>query len=217
MRIKAFLVSIIVFINMSYAQQSDKSKQLLDEVNELMTNYKNISINFKYNLDNKNEDIHQTTKGSITIMGELYNVSYLGGIRIYDGLKYYTILPEDQEINISTDEGEEESLIKPSKFFSFYKTGFTYAWGTNSNVKGKKIQNIVLTPKDSNSEIVSIILAIEMKDKEIYSMIENGRNGTVTTLIINRFKTNVPKISTDLFKVDLASYKKQGYIINEVQ
>jgi len=217
MKFKLFLISITCVINLSYAQQASKAKQLLDDVNELINSYNNMHITFKYNLDNKAENIHQTTKGTIIIMGELYNVNYLGGTRVYDGSKYYTILPEDEEINISTDEGEEESLIKLSKFFSFYKTGFNYAWGTNPNVKGRKIQNIVLTPKNSNSEIVSIVLAIDLKDKEIYSMIENGKNGTITTLSINKFRKNIPKITKEDFKVNLATYKKQGYTINEAQ
>lgn len=217
MKYKIFLISIICFINLSYAQQSNKAKKLLDDINELMSSYQNMHITFKYNLDNKAEKIHQTTKGTITIMGELYNVNYLGGTRIYDGSKYYTIIPDDEEINISTNESDEESLIKPSKFFSFYKTGFNLAWGPNLNVKGRKIQNIILTPKNSKSEIGSIVLAIDTKDKEVYSMIENGKNGTITTLSINKFRKNIPKVSKEDFKVNLASYKKQGYTINEAQ
>ncbi len=217
MKLKVFLISIICFINLSSAQQTNKAKKLLDDINELMNSYQNMHITFKYNLDNKAEKIHQTTKGTITIMGELYNVNYLGGTRIYDGSKYYTIIPDDEEINISTDESDEESLIKPSKFFSFYKTGFNLAWGTNSKVKGREIQNIILTPKNTKSEIVSIVLAIDTKDKEIYSMIENGKNGTITTLSINKFRKNIPKVSKEDFKVNLASYKKQGYTINEAQ
>jgi len=217
MKIKILLLSLVFFVNYSQAQDSVKAKKLLDEVNQKITNYKNVYITFKYNLDNIAEKIHQTTKGNITIMGELYNVSYLGGIKIFDGKKFYTILPEDEEINISTEDGDEESLIKPSKFFSFYKTGYKLSMGKLISLKGKKLQNVILTPFDTDLEINSIVLGIKIKDKEIYRMVENGKNGTITTLIINKFRKNLPKISLDLFKVNLEKYKAQGYIINEAE
>jgi|FLOH01.1.fsa_nt_gi outer membrane lipoprotein-sorting protein len=218
MKNKLVVLTLLCFVSLGFSQKTNKSKDLLDEVNEKITNYKNMYITFKYSLDNKAENIHQATRGNITVMGDLYNVSYLGGTKVFDGEKIYTILPEDEEINISNEESdEEESLIKPSKFFSFYKTGFTYSWGTLINMKGKKIQNIILTPTDGESEINSIVLAINMKDKEIYRMIENGKNGTLTTLTINKFKKNLPDISKSLFKVDLAKYKGDGYTINEAQ
>jgi len=203
MKIKILLLSLILFVNFSQAQQSVKAKKLLDEVNQKITNYKNMYITFKYNLDNIAEKIHQTTKGNITIMGDLYSVSYLGGIKIFDGKKFYTILPEDEEINISTEDGDEGSLIKPSKFFSFYKTGYKLSMGKQISLKGKKIQNVILTPFDKDSDVNSIVLGIKIKDKEIYRMVENGKNGTITTLIINKFRKNLPKISLDLFKVNL--------------
>jgi len=217
MKFKILLLSLVLFVNYSQAQKSVKAKQLLDEVNQKITSYKNMYITFKYNLDNIAEKIHQTTRGNITIMGELYNVSYLGGIKIFDGKKFYTILPEDQEINISTEDGDEESIIKPSIFFSFYKTGYTFSMGNLISIKGKKIQNVILTPLDTGSDVNTVVLGIKIKDKEIYRMVENGKNGTITTLIINKFKKNLSKISLDLFKVDLEKYKKEGYIINDAQ
>jgi len=218
MKFKIVLISFLSVLNIGFSQQANKSKKLLDEVNQKITSYKNMYITFKYSLDNRAENIHQTTRGNITIMGEMYNVSYLGGTKVYDGEKIYTILPEDEEVNISTeDSDEEETLIKPSKFFSFYKTGFTYSWGKLISMKGKSIQNIILTPTNPDSEVNTIVLGINIKAKEIYRMVENGKNGTITTLTINKFKKNLPKISKKLFKVDLAKYKKDGYTINEAQ
>ena len=218
MKNKLLLIGFLSILNLSFGQQAQKAKKYLDEVNQKITSYKSMYITFKYSLDNKAENIHQTTRGNITIMGEMYNVSYLGGTKVYDGEKIYTIIPEDEEINISTNESdEEESLIKPSKFFSFYKTGFTFSWGKLISIKGKKIQNIILTPTNPDSEINNIVLGINAKYKEIYRMVENGKNGTITTLLINKFRKNLSKITKDLFKVDLAKYKKDGYTINEAQ
>ena len=219
MKIKLLIFGLLCLANLSFSQQADRSKKLLDEVNQKITSYKNMYITFKYSLDNRAENIHQTTRGNITVMGDLYSVSYLDATKVFDGEKIYTILPEDEEINIATKESEEEdgTLIKPSNFFSFYKTGYIYSWGKLISMKGKKIQNIILTPTDNDSEVNTIVLGINMKDKEIYRMVENGKNGTITTLTINRFKKNLPKISKNLFKVDLAKYRAAGYIINEAQ
>ena len=219
MKFKILIFILIGCVSLGSSQQSDKSKKLLDAVNQQITNYKSMYITFKYSLDNNAENIHQTTRGNITIMGDLYSVSYLGINKVYDGEKFYTILPEDEEINISTEdsEEEEESLIKPSKFFSFYKKGFIYSWGKLITVNGKKIQNIILTPTDIDSEVNNVVLGINVKENEIYRMVENGKNGTITTLTINKFKKNLPKVDKNLFKVDIAKYKEKGYYINEPQ
>ncbi|MCF6213565.1 MAG: outer membrane lipoprotein carrier protein LolA [Flavobacteriaceae bacterium] len=218
MKVKLFVIGLLCIANLGFSQQSDRAKKLLDEVNQKITSYKSMYITFKYSLDNNAENIHQTTRGNITVMGDLYNVSYLGGTKIFDGEKIYTILPEDEEINISDQESEEEeSLIRPSKFFSFYKIGYTYSWVKLITMKGKKIQNIVLTPTDDDSEVNTIVLGINTKVKEIYRMVENGKNGTLTTLTINKFRKNLPKISKRLLKVNLAKYKAEGYTINEAQ
>jgi len=147
--------------------------------------------------------------------GDLYNVNFLGVNQLFDGKKVYTIISEDEEVNISDVDSEDSSTLTPSKFFSFYKNGFTYSWDVLQNMNGRKIQYVKLIPIDSNSEIRTVLLGVDVKTNHIYRLIETGNNSTITTLTITKFKTNQP-LSSTLFSFDETKYKKEGYLINRL-
>jgi len=210
---KLFVLAIVLLSFSTYAQEAEKAKSLLNEVNAKVKSYKNISIDFKYVLKNTSENINQETRGDVVIEGEKYLLNILGVTRIYDGKTLYTINPEDEEVTISKNNTEDENTITPSKMLSFYKKGFTYAMDIIQNVNGRKIQYVKLTPIDSNTEIKHVLLGIDAQTKHIYNLIESGKNGTQTTLTVNSFKTNEP-ISKTLFTFDASKYK--DYYINKL-
>ncbi|MEO6347469.1 MAG: outer membrane lipoprotein carrier protein LolA, partial [Aquaticitalea sp.] len=211
---KYILITFILLISFSnQAQDAEKAKALLNEVSQKVKSYDNISIDFKYVLKNTNENINQETRGDVVIEGEKYLLNILGVTRIFDGKTLYTINPEDEEVTISKDNTDDEGSITPSKMLSFYKNGYTYKMDIIQNVNGRKIQYINLNPIDANSEIKHVLLGIDAQTKNIYNLIETGKNGTTTTLTVNSFKTNEP-ISKTLFTFDKNKYK--GYYINKL-
>lgn len=197
----------------SFAQNDAKAEALLTEVSSKIKAYKNISLDFKYELNNSSENINQETRGDVVIDGEKYKLNILGITRIFDGKTLYTISPEDEEVTISSDNTEDESTITPSKMLSFYEDGYTYKMDIIQNVKGRKIQFVKLNPIDTNSEIKYILLGIDATTKHIYNLIEIGLNGTKTILTVNSFKTNEP-ISKTLFTFDKSKYS--DYFINKI-
>ena len=205
--IAAFLLTTIAV----QAQSSDKAKALLDEVYSKVMGYDNIEVNFKFALHNSEADVDQETRGDVTLEGEKYLFNYLGSQQLYDGSKVYTIVPENEEVTIE-DKTEGENTITPSKMLTFYKTGHNYEWDILQNVQGRKIQFVKLIPIDTNSEIASILLGIDVETKHIYKLIETGKNGTVTTITVNSFKTDQP-LSKTLFTFDENKYKEEGYYI----
>ena len=194
-----------------YSQNTNDAKGLLKEVSQKVKGYTNISIDFKYVLENTAENVRQETRGDVVMEGDKYVLNILGITRIYDGKKIYNISPEDEEVTISSVDIDDEDSITPSKMLSFYEDGYTYAMDIIQNVKGRKIQYVKLTPIDSNSEIKSILLGIDAQTKHIYNLIQMGKNGTKTTLTVNSFKTDEP-ISKTLFNFDASKYKE--YYIN---
>ncbi len=197
--------------NAGMAQNSDKAKNLLDEVYNKVMSYDNIFVDFKYQLHNSEANIDQETRGDVTMQGDKYLFNYLGSQQLFDGSKVYTVVPENEEITIE-DKSEEENTITPSKMLTFYKQGHNYSWDILQNENGRKIQFVKLVPIDTNSEIKSILLGIDVETKHIYKLIETGKNGTVTTITVNSFKTDQP-LSESLFTFDEARYKDEGYYI----
>ncbi len=211
---KRLLVILILILNgTSFAQNSGEAKTLLNEVSEKVKEYDNIWIEFKYVLDNSEENIKQETRGDVVLDGDKYVLNILGTTRMYDGTTLYNISPEDEEVTISKEDFNDEDTITPSKMLSFYEEGFTYNMDIVQNIKGRKIQYVKLTPINSDSEITYILLGIDAQTKHIYNLIEIGNNGTRTTLTVNSFKTN-EQLSKSLFTFDESKYK--DYYINKL-
>jgi len=207
---------VIVFITLgfsAFAQNDAKAEALLNDVSAKIKNYKNISLDFKYELNNASEGIKQETRGDVVIEDEKYKLNILGITRIFDGKTLYTISPEDEEVTISSDNTNDESTITPSKMLSFYEDGYSYKMDIIQTIKGRKIQYIKLNSIDTDSEIKHVLLGIDSTTKHIYNLIEVGKNGTKTTLTVNSFKSNQP-ISKTLFTFDKSKYS--DYFINKI-
>ena len=196
------------------AQSGDSEAQLLlNEVSAKVKSYRNLTLEFKYVLENTEENIRQETKGKVTIQGDKYVLNILGVTRIYDGESLFTISAEDEEVTISSNNTSDENTITPSELLNFYEDGYTYKLDIIQNVKGKKIQYVRLNPINSESEIKYVLLGIDNKTKHIHNLIEIGNNDTKTTLTINSFKTNQP-ISVMFFQFDIDKYST--YYINRL-
>lgn len=212
----ALFLTITFLSSIAFSQNSKEAKKLLDEVAQKVEAYENMYIEFNHKFDNSDADIHQETRGNVTLKGDLYHLNYMGTEQIFDGKKVYLIIHEDEEVIIQQpSKDNNDDTLTPSKMFSFYKNGYTYQMGDLKTIKGVKIQFIKLTPIDSNSEIISVLVGIDIKTKHIFNVIETGENQTVTTLEVRTFKTNQP-ISKKLFIFDTAKYRDQKkYIISE--
>lgn len=197
----------------SWAQQDKKAKDLLDEVTAKVKSYNNITIEFKYTLNNPKENVNQESKGTVIMQGNLYHLDFMGVTKFYDGKRTYTINPEDEEITIAKTDEKDENSITPSKMLTFFNSGYRYSMDIEQNVKGRKIQYIKLVPTNPKDARKEILLGIDIQTKHIYNLIEVGKNGTRTTLTVNSFKTNQP-ISKNQFTFDEAKYK--GYYINRI-
>ncbi|WP_304505293.1 outer membrane lipoprotein carrier protein LolA [Aquimarina sp. RZ0] len=207
---KIVFVIVTLFITNIYGQDA---KQLLNEVSSKVKSYDNIVISFKYTLNNPAENISQETRGDVTLDGDKYVLNIMGTKQMYDGKKLHVIVPEDEEINISTISDEDEDNVTPAKMLTFYEKGYTYTMDIVQNVQGRKIQFIKLIPIDSKSELKEILLGIDKQTKHIYKMILMQNNDTNITITVNNFKTNQP-LSKTLFVFDESKY--ENYYINRL-
>jgi len=210
---RILLIFTVLVQTFMFAQNEAAAKNLLDEVSENIQKYDHIYIKFDYSLVNKEAGVEQNNHGDLTIRGEKYNVNFFGTIQIFDGDKTYTIIPENEEVNIS-DATDDEETLTPQKFYTFYKKGYTYSMADKKQIKGKEIQFVKLIPIDSNSDIAEVKIGIDLKNKNIYTIIEKGKNDTLTILTVKKFKTD-QKIKDDLFKFDRKKYEDLGYMIND--
>ena len=201
-----FLVSLPL-----QGQSPEVAKKLLDDVSETIASFENLSFDFSYVLENRQENIRQETTGSAAIKGDQYKISFLGNEQLFDGEKTYTIIPENEEITISSPDDDSGFGINPSELLVFYKTGYAYQWDIKQNVKGRLIQFIKLIPNEENREVKYLLLGIDMRTNVIYRLIEIGNSETRTTLTLKNLRTNIP-LNSGFFTFDDSKYP--DYYIN---
>ena len=206
-------ITLFLLVTLNLQAQDKKAKDLLDQVTAKVKSYNNIVIDFKYALNNSKENINQESKGNVTMKGDMYVLNLMGVTKIFDGKKIYTINPEDEEVSISKLNEKDDSAITPSKMLTFYNTGYKYTWDINQNVKGRQIQYVKLVPNSAKDQRKEILLGIDIQTKNIYNLIEIGKNGTKTTLTVNSFKINQP-LSKNQFTFEASKYPK--YYINKL-
>ncbi len=203
-----FLISFTV-----NAQDSQRAKNLLDQVSAKIKSYENIVIDFKYSMSNPKENLNQESKGNVALKGEKYVLNFMGITRIFDGKKIYNIVPEDEEISISSYDSEKKDDLTPSKMLTFFNSGYRYSWDILQNIKGRKIQYIKLTPINSKDKTKEVLIGIDEKTKHIYNLIQIEKDGSKTTFTINSFKTNQP-LSKNHFTFTESKYP--NYYINRL-
>jgi len=210
---KQFLITAILLFSLSIQAQDKKAKDLLDQVTSLVKSYDNIVIDFKYSLNNAKENINQDSKGNVIMKGNQFVLNFMGVTKIFDGRKSYTIVPEDEEVTISTVNEKDNSAITPSKMLTFFNSGYKFSMDILQDIKGRKIQYIKLVPTNNKDQRKEILLGIDIQTKHIYNLIEMGKKGTKTTLTVNSFKTNQP-LSKNQFT--FAQSKYPNYYINKL-
>ena len=208
-----FQIAALLLISFSTQAQDKKAKDLLNQVTAIVKSYDNIVIDFKYSLHNSKENINQDSKGNVTMKGNQYVLNFMGVTKIFDGKKSYTIVPEDEEVTISSVNENDENAITPSKMLTFFNSGYKCTMDILQDVKGRKIQYIKLIPLNTKDQRKEILLGIDVQTKHIYNLIETGKKGTKTTLTVNSFKTNQP-LSKNQFTFVASKYA--NYYINKL-
>lgn len=197
----------------SQERKSGNAKILLEEVSEKVKSYENIVIQFEYIVMEQSTGMEQKTRGDVSLKGEKYRLNLMGITRIFDGEKIYTIIPEDEEVNISTYIEDDDEGMSPSDILTFYQEGYNFQWDITQNVHGRKIQYVKLTPTGSKNEVDWILMGIDNRTKHIYKLINKLQDGRQITIKINSFKTNQP-LSETLFAFDEKKY--EDYYINRM-
>jgi len=204
-KITLLFIIIILSNNIIISQNSEEAVKLLNKVSENIKSYDNIYINYTYTLFNLEEDINQINKGSFVTEDDKWKFVMLDVTRIFDGDKLYTIIPDDEEVTISTQNPDDESTITPNKMLYFYEEGYNFEMDIVQYVGRKKIQYVKLIPMDSDAEIKYILMGIDVEFNQIYKVIETGVNDTQTTIAIIDFEVNLP-LEESLFVFDKEKY-----------
>ncbi len=173
------------------AQQDSKAKEILDKLSSLTKSHKVIQTNFEIEYKNINDNTQNSSKGSITMMGEKYRLNFMGTESFFDGKILWNYIPEVKEVNISEPEPDDEDIFSnPRKLFTIYESDYKYQFIDNITEKGVNYSIVDLYPNNIDEEYSRIRLTINIDDYFLSSATIFGKEGSHYIISINSYKTN---------------------------
>ena len=189
-------IKIILFLVVSNILFSQNN---LDDLIKYYAKFNSYSMSFKI-INNQNNILN---KGKIFFSKNKFKILMDDLLLIYDGIKYYTIIEENQEINVSK-ENEITKLIVPTNIISLIKNN---------------IENIKLI---QNSEYLEFDYKHDLRSNYIIQFSNDNKISTIKHLVNEKLYNEI--VFTDI-NFDLEIDKKNfefnqndypGYYLNKL-
>ena len=194
-----FIVILLGFSNLS-AQES--AVDLLQRVNKNVLLLDNVY--YKFEISSKFENSILPISGEFYIKQESYLIDTNEIDQIYDGEKFYTIIHENKEIIIST-ENTSFFNFSPNQIFNFFLKGF--------DLKRQNISNdkyFIAAESIEEEEIIYNLFINSNLSIEKIEMIEKETGEEINKFLTLTYDYNL-NIPLSLFKFDINDY--EDYLI----
>lgn len=196
-----FALFLVGFNSIAQTLSDPVAKSILDDVSTATDALEVIHIEFEFTLSNTTENISESSSGTLTIKNNQYLLSFMGLRQISDGETIWTILEEDEEVQISDIDPEDDEALSPSNLLKMYEKGFTYQLGEKSG----NLQIIDLLPENTDEvDYTKIELLIDTKVKQVKNLKQFGENGTDSEYTIHTFSPLI--IQDSAFTFNEADY-----------
>jgi len=176
---------ILLITNTFYCQSQDKvAKDILEKISSVTKSYENIKIEFNFLMTNKTHNINEYQEGILELEKNKFRITMDDQIIINDGAIQWIYLKESNELQI-TENDPEENTMNPHDIFTIYEKGYKYKYIGKKSIDNNNYDVIDLFPKESINftKITLIINTIKNQLKEIQIQDKNG--GTYKYVIKN--------------------------------
>ena len=194
-----FIVILLGFSNLS-AQES--AVDLLQRVNKNVLLLDNVY--YKFEISSKFENSILPISGEFYIKQESYLIDTNEIDQIYDGEKFYTIIHENKEVIIST-ENTSFFNFSPNQIFNFFLKGF--------DLKRQNISNdkyFIAAESIEEEEIIYNLFINSNLSIEKIEMIEKETGEEINKFLTLTYDYNL-NVPLSLFKFDINDY--EDYLI----
>ena len=189
---------LITLLSLNVSAQENKAKTILDKVSAINKKHTSVKADFTFNMDNAEEDVHESSDGNILLKGNKYRLYLMDVYTYFDGKTIYQHLVDAEEVNIKEpDEDDEEAGLNPTQIFNLYETGFKFSYVEEQKTANGTFHVIDLFPLDKEKPFSRIRLHIDTKSLEMKSLVSIGKDGNNITIKIKKFEPNVELKDSD--------------------
>lgn len=178
---KIILSALIMCFTISFAQTDTKAEDILKKLEAEFDGTTVIAIDFNMILVNTEADLKQHKRGRLIVSNEQFDLRLDDIQVICDGKTKWTIMAEDEMIQISAiDEEDEEENFNLKEYFSGYKEKFSYSMKDSK----KPLHLIELIPTDETLETARVLVSYNDDLNRINQITEENKQGTQTVFNI---------------------------------
>lgn len=190
----------------STIEQSDpKAKLILDHIKKQFDGYKSLEIAFAMTIEGEGKK--EIQKGTLIQAADSYKLDLPNQMLSSDNKSTWYYLKKKKEVQINTANAKTKNeIMSPKALLNQYRDGKYIFAITGEGLENKKNAYFIeFKPKDRNSDIIKLRIAVDKKKEEIISIKTFSRDGTRVTILINEMKTN-KKYEADTFTFDATKY-----------
>ena len=204
------LLSSFFALSLVLSVQAQTAQEWLDSVSNTYNQASSYYINFEFQFNEGDE----VQIGELFAVKEKFSLQVMDITQMYDGKLLYTISKDDKEVTILKPDENSNDFLTPTKILYTYKKNFTPTLDKTTIIDGVKVQQIKLTPNQSN-EYDYIIIAIDVSTQTIKMYNEYLKSGETRSIKVKEYLESLI-IPRALFKFDQSKYEKDGYIVTQL-
>ena len=189
--------TLLIALGTTLFAQDQVAKDVLDRLSSNTKSYKNMTVDFDFIFDNKNQNINEKQKGILVLQEEMFRLEMEEQIIINDGESQWIYLTDMNEVQIMEHDPEEQ-MMSPNKLFTIYEEGYKYIYVGAEAEKGKRLQIIDLFPEESGA-FMKVTLAVDAAKNQLHKITMHDKNGGTYAYLVTSFKSNTA-IAPFIFK-----------------
>lgn len=164
-----------------------EAKKILDAVSARFKTYKSVEARFSLSIENAAGKSMGNKAGTVYMKGSKYRISVTGQEIFCDGSNVSTYDKSANEVTITKVDPTVGAITPQKLFTNFYDKDFLYKLNGDKVIKGKKVQEIELTPIDKTKTFFKVLLYIEKANStltgaRLFEKAGNRYNYTVSNL-----------------------------------
>lgn len=202
----SILIFFFPFIGFSQNQYTNSETsdpaalEILDIISNHFSNQTAVQINFSVGFQSDLSETPEYQSGVLYQSGDKYFLAYANQTIVSDGSLLWVYQQDLNEVSIhNVDNNPTEIMLNPSQFLTFYKTmNLSYALIFEGLEEGKQVQKIEFKPLDSNQIVTKLRMTTNKSQKKILRMKAFLKDGTVYSLLLDRYTFN-PELESGLF------------------
>lgn len=181
------------------------AKKILDGVSAKFKTFKGVQANFELKIENATGKVLGNKTGTVYMKGSKYRVTITGQEIFCDGNNISTYDKSANEVTITKVDPTANTLTPQKIFTNFYDKDFLYKLNRETNIAGKKVQELELTPIDKSKPFFKVLVYVDKVAQTINSTKIFEKTGNKYTYSVSKMNTAAP-VSDAQFIFDIKKF-----------